>query len=378
VRILSSEDFARRARANLPHFLYEYIAGGSFDEITAAANRTRLQAVKLKQRVLHDVARIDMSTTLFGQRIAMPIVLGPVGLAGLCATRGEAQAARAAVKAQIPFCLSNVSVCDIAEVSAAVDRPIWFQLYMTKDRAFTKALLSRAAEQCSVLVFTVDTPVPALRYRDLRSGLSGARGFRARMRRSFQCAMRPAWAWKVGYRGRPHTLGNLRDVVGARSGMEDFAGWIARNFDPSVTWADLAWVREQWKGPFIIKGLLDPADASAAAKIGADGIVVSNHGGRQLDGVDATIDALPAIAELTRETTTILVDGGVRSGLDVLKMLGSGAHGVLLGRAWALALAAGGESGVTCLLDTLRSELHAAMALTGTVSLAQAAAAIAR
>ncbi len=215
MRILSSEDFARRARANLPHFLYEYIAGGSFDEITAAANRTRLQAVKLKQRVLHDVARIDMSTTLFGQRIAMPIVLGPV-------------------------------------------------------------------------------------------------------------------------------------------------------------------FREQWKGPFIIKGLLDPADASAAAKIGADGIVVSNHGGRQLDGVDATVDALPAIAELTRETTTILVDGGVRSGLDVLKMLGSGAHGVLLGRAWALALAAGGERGVTCLLDTLRSELHAAMALTGTVSLAQAAAAIAR
>jgi L-lactate dehydrogenase (cytochrome) len=198
------------------------------------------------------------------------------------------------------------------------------------------------------------------------------------MRRSLQSAMRPVWAWKVGYRGRPHTLGNLREVLAPRSGLEDFSGWIAGNFDPSVTWSDLAWVRERWQGPFIVKGVLDPADAGAAVKIGADGIVVSNHGGRQLDGVDATIDALPAIADLARGTTTILVDGGVRSGLDVLKMLGSGAHGVLLGRAWAFALAAGGESAVTCLLENLRSELHAAMALTGTASLAQATTAIAR
>lgn len=364
------QDLAEAARRRLPHFLYEYIAGGSYDEQTLGANRDALRRVRLRQRVMRDVSGIETGTSLFGQEAALPLGLGPVGLAGMCARRGEVQAARAAEKAGVPFCLSTVAVCDVAEVAAGTAKPFWFQLYMIRDRAFLADMLRLAAQHCSVLVFTVDMPVGATRYRDFRSGMSGAPGLKGMLRRGLHGALRPGWAWDVGIRGRPHGLGNLGPVLGSRAGTQDFAGWIMRNFDPSVTWADLGFVREHWKGPLVIKGVLDPEDAEAAVDAGADGIVVSNHGGRQLDGALASAEALPAIAARVKGRTTILADGGVRSGLDLLKMLALGADGVLLGRAWAYALAAGGEAGVSTLLDGFGRDLRAAMAMTGCRTLA--------
>lgn len=368
--LMSPEDFARRARQRLPHFLFEYIDGGSYDEITLNENRAQLDAVRLRQRVLVDVADIDLTTTLFGQRRSLPVGLGPVGLAGLCAPRGEVQAARAAEKAGIPFCLSTVSVCDIDEVARGTNSPFWFQLYMIRDRAFLRDLLAIANEHCSTLVFTVDMPVPAIRYRDFRSGMSGAPGLAGDLRRLAQSLARPRWSLEVGLGGRPHSLGNLRPVLGRNSGMQDFVAWMGRNFDASVTWRDLEWVRQLWRGPLIIKGIMDPDDARAALGAGADGLVVSNHGGRQLDGAKATAAALPMVSEAINGKLTVLVDGGVRSGFDVLRMLALGADGVLLGRAWAYALAANGEAGVTALITMIERDLRAGMAMTGVNTLA--------
>jgi L-lactate dehydrogenase (cytochrome) len=364
------QDLAATARRRLPNFLFEYIAGGSYDEQTLRANRDALDRVRLRQRVMHDVSSIETRISLFGQNMSLPLGLGPVGLAGMCARRGEVQAARAAEKAGVPFCLSTVAVCDVAEVAAGTNRPFWFQLYMIRDRAFMVEMLQRAAQHCSVLVFTVDMPVGATRYRDFRSGMSGAPGLKGMMRRGLHGALRPSWAWDVGICGRPHSIGNLAPVLGSRAGTQDFAAWIMRNFDPSVTWDDLAFVREHWRGPLVIKGLLDPDDAEAAVAAGADGIVVSNHGGRQLDGALASAEALPAIAARVKGRATILADGGVRSGIDLLKMLALGADAVLLGRAWAYALAAGGEAGVAALLGGFERDLRAAMAMTGCRSLA--------
>ncbi|WP_213980886.1 L-lactate dehydrogenase [Sphingomonas sp. dw_22] len=364
------EHLEERARRRLPHFLFDYIAGGSYDEQTLRANRDALRGVRLRQRVMRDVSGIETNTRLFGQDAALPLGLGPVGLAGMCARRGEVQAARAAEKAGVPFCLSTVAVCSVAEVAAGTGTPFWFQLYMIRDRAFMADMLQLAAQHCSALVFTVDMPVGATRYRDFRSGMSGAPGLRGMLRRGLHAAMRPGWAWDVGLRGRPHAIGNLAPVLGGRAGAQDFAGWILRNFDPSVTWDDLAFVREHWRGPLIIKGVLDPEDADAAVAAGADGIVVSNHGGRQLDGALASTEALPAIAAKVKGRATILADGGVRSGVDLLKMLALGADGVLLGRAWAYALATGGEAGVSALIDGFGRDLRAAMAMTGCRTLA--------
>jgi L-lactate dehydrogenase (cytochrome) len=364
------QDLAEAARRRLPHFLYEYIAGGSYDEQTLAANRDALRQVRLRQRVMRDVSDIETCTRIFGQEVALPFGLGPVGLAGLCARRGEVQAARAAEKAGIPFCLSTVAVCDVGEVARGTTAPFWFQLYMIRDRAFMADMLRLAAQHCSVLVFTVDMPVGATRYRDFRSGMSGAPGLRGALRRGLHAAQRPGWAWDIGFRGRPHSIGNLASVLGGRAGAQDFAAWIMRNFDPSVTWDDLDFVRAHWKGPLVIKGVLDPEDAEAAVAAGADGIVVSNHGGRQLDGALASAEALPAIAARVKGRTAILADGGVRSGVDLLKMLALGADGVLLGRAWAYALAADGEAGVTALLEGFGRDLRAAMAMTGCRTLA--------
>jgi L-lactate dehydrogenase (cytochrome) len=374
--MMGPQDPAEAARRRLPHFLYEYIAGGSYDEQTLAANRDALRGVRLRQRVMRDVSGIETSTSLFGREAALPLGLGPVGLAGMCARRGEVQAARAAEKAGVPFCLSTVAVCDVAEVAAGVSAPFWFQLYMIRDRAFMADMLRLAVEHCPVLVFTVDMPVGATRYRDFRSGMSGAPGLKGMLRRGLHGALRPGWAWDVGICGRPHSIGNLAPVLGGRAGAQDFAGWIQRNFDPSVTWDDLAFIREHWQGKLIIKGVLDPEDAEAAVAAGADGVVVSNHGGRQLDSALASAEALPAIAARVQGRATVLADGGVRSGLDLLKMLALGADGVLLGRAWAFALAAGGEAGVTALLEAFGRDLRAAMAMTGCRTLADITPAI--
>ena len=363
-------DYRAVAKSRLPKFLFEYIDGGSYAEVTLRRNVADLEAVALRQRVLRNVDAIDLSTTLFGATQAMPIGLAPIGLAGMNARRGEAQAARAAADAGIPFTLSTVSVCTIGEVAAASPKPFWFQLYMIRDRAFMRDLLGLAREAgCTALVFTVDMPVPGSRYRDLRSGLAGASGPLGATRRFAQAAMHPRWAWDVGIMGKPHGLGNVAPVLAGKTGLDDFFAWMRNNFDPRVTWQDLDFIRAEWDGPLIIKGLLDVEDARAAAALGADGIVVSNHGGRQLDGVPSVARALPAIAQAVGDQLTVLADGGIRSGLDVVRMLALGARGVLLGRAWAYALAGGGQSGVAHVLELIAAEMRVAMALTGVTTI---------
>ena len=367
----SIEDYREAARRRIPHFLFEYVDGGSYAETTLARNIEDLRAVPLRQRVLRDVSKIDLSTSLFGEALAMPVALAPVGLAGLLARRGEVQAVRAAEAAGVPFCLSTVSACPIAEVKAAAGKPFWFQLYMMRDRAFMRDLLVKAREAgCSTLVFTVDLPVPGSRYRDRRSGLAAAPGWRGGLRRARQVMARPGWAWDVGLNGRPINLGNVAPLLGPKSGLEDFFAWMGRNFDASVTWADLDFIRSEWKGPLIIKGVLDVEDAVRAADLGADGLVVSNHGGRQLDGVRSSADCLQAVAGAVGERLTVLADGGVRSGLDVVRMLALGAKGVMLGRAWAFALAGGGQAGVAHMLQLMAAEMRVAMALTGVTRVA--------
>lgn len=366
MRIASVSDYRALARKRVPHFLFEYLDGGSYDEVTLGRNHSDLAAIALRQRVLRDVSNIDTSVSHFGQRYNLPVVLAPVGLAGMYARRGEVQAVKAAEAASVPFALSTVGVCPLSEVAEAASQPFWFQLYVIKDRPFMLDLLARAKQAgCSALVFTVDMPVPGARYRDYRSGLAGESSMSGTVRRFTQAALRPRWAWDVGLMGRPHQLGNIAPVLGNKSGLEDFMAWMSSNFDPSLTWKDLDFVRENWDGPIIIKGILDPADAIDAAKAGVDGIVVSNHGGRQLDGVLSSAAALPKIAEAVEDRLLVFADGGVTSGLDVVRMLALGAHSVLIGRSWVYALAAGGQQGVTHVLELLQRELRVAMALTG-------------
>lgn len=360
--ISSANDFREAARRRLPRFLFDYADGGAYAEETLRRNVSDLSGIALRQRVLKDVASIDLKTTLFGREIALPVALGPVGISGMYARRGELQAARAAKAAGIPTCLSTVSICSIEEVARVAD-PFWFQLYVIRDRAFMRDLIARAkAAGAGALVFTVDMPVPGARYRDAHSGMSGPYG---PLRRVLQAMGKPRWAWDVGLFGRPHMLGNLLPVLGKDSGLNDYMGWLAKNFDPSIQWKDLDWIRAEWDGPLIIKGILDPEDAREAAAIGANGIVVSNHGGRQLDGVLSSARALPEIAAAVGDKLTVLADSGVRNGLDVVRMLALGAKGVLLGRAWVYAMAAQGEAGVAKLLDLIAKEMTVAMTLTG-------------
>lgn len=367
--ISSATDFREAARRRLPRFLFDYIDGGANAERTLARNVSDIADLSLRQRVLKDVSNTTLDCELFGQKLALPIALAPVGLSGMYARRGETQAARAASKKGIPYCLSTVSVCALKEVVPHSRAPIWFQLYVLRDRGFMRDVLTIARDLgVTTLVFTVDMPVPGSRYRDAHSGLSGPN---AAVRRMLQAFTHPAWAWDVGLMGRPHSLGNVAPVLGAKSGLEDFMGWLGANFDPSIQWRDLEWIREFWQGPLIIKGVLDPEDARAAQSLGADGLVVSNHGGRQLDGVMSTARALPAIADAVGDTITVLADSGIRSGLDVVRMLALGAKGVLLGRAYIYALAARGEAGVTQLLDIFEKEMRVAMALTGVRSLSE-------
>lgn len=363
----SISDYRELARRRLPHFLFEYIDGGAYAEVTLKRNESDLEALALRQRVLRDVSKIDLSADLFGQKLAMPVALGPVGLAGMFARRGETQALRAAERAGVPFCLSTVSVCSLSEVAAAAAKPFWFQLYMVRDRAFMRDLLAIARELgCPTLVFTVDLPTPGARYRDARSGMG-----QAGLRRLMQVVSRPHWAWDVGVNGKPLQLGNVAPLLGPRSGLGDFLGWVRDNFDASVTWKDLEWLRNEWRGQIVIKGVLEADDARAAAAAGADGIVVSNHGGRQLDGAISAVRALPPIVDAVGDRLTVLADGGVRSGLDVVRMLALGARGVLLGRAWAYALGAAGERGVAHMLALMRAEMQVAMALSGVTKVAE-------
>ena len=366
MKAASVTDYRELARRRLPKFLFEYIDGGSYAEATLRRNIADLESIALRQRVLRDVSSIDPSTTLFGQKLAMPVALAPVGLAGLTARRGEVQAARAAGAAGVPFCLSTVSACPLGEVVAGTQQPFWFQLYMIRDRAFMRDLLAKAREaRCTALLFTVDMPVPGSRYRDLRSGLAGAPGLAGSLRRIGQAMLRPRWAWDVGLMGRPLQLGNVAPVLGPNTGLEDFFAWMRNNFDPTVTWRDLEAIRSEWQGPLLVKGILEADDARQAASLGADGIVVSNHGGRQLDGVPSAARALPAIVDAVGDRLAVLADGGVRSGLDVVRMLALGARAVLVGRPWAFALGGAGQAGVAHVLQLLQAEMRVAMALTG-------------
>ena len=366
--ISSPDDYREAARRKLPPFLFHYIAGGAYAEQTLKRNVEDFRDIALRQRVLRDMGELSLETRLFDEILRLPIVLAPVGLTGMYARRGEVQAARAAASRGVPFTISTVSVCAIEEVAPAIDRPMWFQLYVLRDRGFMKSALERAkAAGVKTLVFTVDMPVPGARYRDAHSGMSGPNG---PLRRIIQAMTHPAWAWDVGLKGTPHDLGNVSAFLGKPTGLADYIGWLGANFDPSISWKDLEWIRDFWNGPMIIKGILDPEDARDAVSFGADGIVVSNHGGRQLDGVLSSARALPAIADAVKGDLRILVDSGVRNGLDVVRAVALGADAVMLGRAFVYALAAEGQAGVANLLDLFEKEMRVAMTLTGARSIA--------
>ncbi|WP_374658282.1 L-lactate dehydrogenase [Phenylobacterium sp.] len=368
----SVADYRELARRRLPPMFFEYIDGGSYAEVTLRRNVADLEAIALRQRVMRDMTNLDLSVDVFGQKMSMPLGLSPVGMAGMYARRGETQAARAAAEVGVPFCLSTVSVCSIEEVAATGVAP-WFQLYMLKDRGYMRALLERAkAAGCPVLVFTVDLPLPGARYRDVRSGFTGATALSGALNTAWQGVTHPEWSWDVYMNGKPHTLGNVQSAVTEGRRVNDFLSWIGRNFDRSVTWADLDFVRQVWDGPIVIKGVLDPEDAKDAVRAGAQGIVVSNHGGRQLDGVRSSISALPAVVDAVGGELEVFMDGGVRSGLDVLKALSLGAKACFVGRAWAYALGAGGQPMIEKMLGTMRSELSTAMVLTGCSSVERA------
>lgn len=366
--ISSPDDYREAARRKLPPFLFHYIDGGAYAEQTLKRNVEDFRDIALRQRVLRDMGELSLETRLFDEILRLPIVLAPVGLTGMYARRGEVQAARAAASRGVPFTMSTVSVCAIEEVAPAIDRPMWFQLYVLRDRGFMKSALERAkAAGVKTLVFTVDMPVPGARYRDAHSGMSGPNG---PLRRMIQAMSHPAWAWDVGLKGTPHDLGNVSAFLGKPTGLADYIGWLGANFDPSISWKDLEWIRDFWDGLMIIKGILDPEDARDAVSFGADGIVVSNHGGRQLDGVLSSARALPAIADAVKGDLRILVDSGVRNGLDVVRAVALGADAVMLGRAFVYALAAEGQAGVANLLDLFEKEMRVAMTLTGARSIA--------
>lgn len=365
--ISASTDYRAAAKAKLPPFLFHYIDGGSYGEHTLRKNTEDLADIALKQRVLNNMEDLSLDTEIFGERLSLPIALAPVGLTGMYARRGEVQAAKAAANKGIPFTMSTVSVCPIEEVAPAIERPMWFQLYVLKDRGFMKNVLERAkAAGVTTLVFTVDMPVPGARYRDMHSGMSGPN---AAARRVFQAMRHPSWAFDVGLFGKPHDLGNISTYRGEPTKLEDYIGWLGANFDPSICWKDLEWIRDYWDGPMVIKGILDEQDAKDAVSFGADGIVVSNHGGRQLDGVLSTAKALPNIADAVKGDLKIFVDSGIRTGLDVVRMLALGADCTLLGRSFVYALAAQGQAGVENLLDLYEKEMRVAMTLTGAKSI---------
>jgi L-lactate dehydrogenase (cytochrome) len=356
-------DLREMARRRVPHAFFEYADGGSFDEVTLRSNRARFEAIRLKQRVMLDVDLRSTATTVLGQSISLPLAIAPTGLAGLQRGSGEILGARAAVAAGIPFCLSTMSICSIEQVRAAVPQPFWFQLYVMRDRGFTRDLIRRAvAAQCSALMLTADLTVQAQRHREIKSGLSVPP--RITLRTMFDMARRPRWVWNV-LNAPSRSFGNLHGHLGNSQNLTTLAQWISRQFDPTLTWRDLEWIRELWPGKLILKGIMTAEDARIAANEGVDAIVVSNHGGRQLDGAPATIDVLPRIAAAVADRVELLFDGGITSGQSILKALALGARACLIGKAFLYGLGALGEAGVTAAIEILRKELDISMAMTG-------------
>jgi L-lactate dehydrogenase (cytochrome) len=358
------EDMRLLARRRVPRMFFDYADRGSYAEETLRLNRSDLERIRLRQRVLVDVARRDLTTTIAGEPAALPIALAPIGLCGMQWGDGEILACRAAQAAGIPFCLSTMSICAIEDVAAAVERPFWFQLYVMKDRGFVRALIERAiAAKCSALVLTVDLQVLGQRHCDLRNGMTVPPEIR--IRNLIDIATKPGWAMSV-LRGKRKTFGNLAGHVRGMEDVRSLAQWIAGQFDPALSWQDVEWIRGLWPGKLIIKGLLDVEDARRAATTGATALVVSNHGGRQLDGAMSSIAALPKIVDAVGSRIEIMFDGGIRSGQDVVRALALGARSCMIGRAYLYGLGAGAQAGVARAIEIIRNELDVTMALTGT------------
>jgi L-lactate dehydrogenase (cytochrome) len=362
------EDLRQLARRRVPRAFFDYADRGSYAEETLRANRADLERIKLRQRVLVDVSQRSQRTSILGEPASLPLSLGPIGLCGMQHGDGEILACRAAQDAGIPFCLSTLSICSIEDVAAAVQKPFWFQLYVMKDRGFVRALIERAiAAKCSALVLTIDLQVLGQRHADIRNGMTVPPEIR--LHNLLDIATKPAWALSVA-RGKRKTFGNVAGRVPGMDNVNSLAGWIAGQFDPGLNWKDVDWIRSLWPGKLIIKGILDVEDARLAAKADADALVVSNHGGRQLDGAPSSISMLPKIVEAVGSDVEIMFDGGIRSGQDVLRALALGARSCMLGRAYIYGLGAGGQAGVAKAIDIIAKELDVSMALTGTRHLA--------
>lgn len=368
----TTEDYRDLAEDRLPRFLFDYIDGGAYQEITLRANVSDLNKLRLNQRVMRDVSQLDTSITLLGETWSMPVALAPIGMGGMMARRAEAQAVRVADAMGVPFCLSTVAICSLEEVAKHAKRPFWFQLYMLKDRGAVRELLQRArAVGVNTLVFTVDLAVVGARYRDVRNGMGGGTSLAGRLRGGlYEYLTHPSWLMDVALGGKPHVFGNLKNYVPKATTPADFKAWVDSQFDPSVTWKDIEQLRREWPGKLIVKGVLNAEDAIAAANAGADAVVVSNHGGRQLDGVSSSIRALPPIVDALASRADVLMDGGARSGQDVARAVASGARAVMIGRPWIWAVAARGGAGLKRLLATFNEELRVTMALTGAPTIA--------
>ena len=364
------EDLRQASRRKVPRAFFEYADGGSYSEQTLNANRADLERIRLRQRILVDVAKRSTHTTILGEPASLPLALAPIGLCGMQHGDGEILACRAAQEAGIPFCLSTMSICSIEDVAAAVGKPFWFQLFVMKDRGFVRALIERAAAaKCSALVLTVDLQVLGQRHRDIKNGMTVPPQLH-RPSNLIDIASKPAWALSI-LRAKRRTFGNL---VGHIRGMEDMTAlsqWTAGQFDATLNWKDVEWIAAQWGGKLVVKGILDAEDARMAAKTGAAALVVSNHGGRQLDGALSSIAALPPIVEAVGSSIEVLFDGGIRSGQDVMRALALGARACLSGRAYIYGLGAGGQAGVARAIEIIRSELDVSMALTGINSIAE-------
>ena len=362
--IQSIDDLRQLAARRVPRAIFDYAAGGAYDERTLQRNSADLDAMTFRQRVMVDVSNVSLATTLAGTPASMPLAIGPTGLAGLFHADGEILAARAASACGIPYCMSTMSICSIEDVREATRQPFWFQQYLMKDRGFNQELIDRAAAaQCSALMLTLDLQVLGERRRDPRNGLTIPP--KLTLRNIVDVATKPTWALKVLF-GKRRTFGNLVGHIGGSSGIQTLAEWTATQFDPSANWRDVEWVRSRWPGKLILKGVLDVEDAQLALAAGADVIVVSNHGGRQLDGAPSSISVLAEIVEAIDGRCEVMFDGGIRSGQDIAKALALGARGTLIGRSFLYALAAAGEAGVIKAIDILRNELRVTLALTGT------------
>lgn len=357
------EDLRQLARRKVPRAFFDYTEAGSYSQETLRANRADIQRIKLRQRVMVDVSSRDTSTTMLGETVSLPLALGPVAMAGLQHGNGEILACRAAHDAGIPFTMSTLSICSIEDVAAAVEKPFWFQLYVMKDRGFVRSLIERAAAaKCSALVLTVDLQVLGQRHVDIKNGLSVPPALK--IKNLINMATKPGWVFSV-LSGKRRTFGNLDGHVKGMRGVQSLAQWVGSQFDDTLNWKDVEWIRNIWPGKLIIKGVLDVEDAKLAAKTGATALVVSNHGGRQLDGAASSISMLPIIADAVGSQIEVMFDGGIRTGQDVLRALALGASSCFAGRAYIFGLGAGGEAGVAKAIDIIRNELDVSMALTG-------------